>query len=78
MEKIISLDKRSSKNITKIMKQLYAKPVVTIKSLQQTTDLTRPKIVTAIEKLIELDVLQEKKLGREKIYRYERYINIFR
>ena len=76
-DKIIQIDKRSSENVLKIMNHLYRYPVTTSLILQKQLNLTRTKVETALERMVESDIIVRTKIGRRDVYRYERYIDIF-
>ena len=78
-DKIVQLDKRSSKNILKVLEYLYKTPIITTAALQKNMGFTRAIAKNTINKMIEIGMLHKrrKKNKGAQAYEYKEYINIF-
>lgn len=79
MAKIQQLGKRESATSILILNYLFQNPIVTTKTIMQTTGFTRAGAQKAIDKLIEIDILvkQEQESNYDIKYVYSRYLNCF-
>ena len=76
--KIVQTDKRTSENIIKIVENMYRHPVTTSVILQKRLNISRTKVETALERMVNLDIINRTKIGDRTVYRYDRYMDIFR
>lgn len=79
MFKIQKLGKRESATSVVILNFLFQNPIVTTRTIMQTTNFTRAGAQKAIDKLIELDILvkQTQENNYDVKYIYSRYLNCF-
>jgi Fic family protein len=79
MEKIQKLAKRESESSMKVIHYLFAHPIITTKSIMQTTGFSRPGAQKLIDRFIDLDILerQSEKEDYDRKYVYRRYFSAF-
>lgn len=76
-KKILSLG-RSADKANLVFYFLFHTPILTIKDVEKITNLKNPNALSLVKKMVKLKILKEitgKK--RNKIFRYEKYINLF-
>ncbi len=79
MEKIQALAKRESESGMKVIIYLFENPIVTTKSIMQTTGFTRTGAQRVIDRFVALRILEElpTKVNYDKKYIYRRYLDTF-
>lgn len=79
MEKIQSLDRKSSESGALILRKLYSQPIVTTKNIMEWTGFSRPGSLKAIERFVNLGILKprDEKEIYDRSYIYNKYVNIF-
>jgi Fic family protein len=79
MEKVQSLGKTASESSVKVLRNLFALPIVNVNTVKEWTGYTRQGAQRVIDRLVELSILEQKdkteKYGRSFIYR--RYVDAF-
>lgn len=79
MDKVQSLGKTASESAVPVLRQLFVTPIVNVRLMQEWTGYTRPGAQGVIDRLIDLEILEQKdeteKYGRSFIYR--RYVDAF-
>lgn len=76
-EKIVTLG-RSTQKATAVFNSLFHTPLATLKDIERITGLKAPNALALINKLVKLNILKEitgKK--RNRVFAYQRYINLF-
>jgi len=76
-KKISTLGRSTSKAIL-VFNYLFHTPILTIKDVERITELKNPNALSLINKLVNLGILKEitgKK--RNKVFRYQNYVNLF-
>lgn len=76
--KIHSLGRRSKTGMT-VLENLFKLPIVTVRNIEEWTKLSRPRANELVQKLVELEILEQKnkavEYGRE--FWYKNYLNQF-
>jgi Fic family protein len=76
--KIQSLGRRAKTGMT-VMENLYKLPIVSVKKVEEWTELSRPQANDLVKKLVELGILEQRdtdiKYGRE--FWYKKYLDLF-
>jgi Fic family protein len=79
MGKVQTLGKTASESAVPVLRRLFALPIVNVNTVKEWTGFTRQGAQRVIDRLIELDILEQKvkteKYGRSFIYR--RYVDSF-
>jgi Fic family protein len=79
MEKLLALAKRESESGVLVMRNLYAQPIVTTRSVMEWTEFSRTGAQKVIDRFIKLGILDAR--GEEgtydRTYVYKKYLNIF-
>ena len=79
MKKIHALGKTASKSAVEILLQLFKVPIINTSHIQEWTGFTRKGSLTVINRLIDLDILQQKDQNKTygRSFIYKRYVDIF-
>jgi len=79
MKKIHTLGKTASKSAVEILLQLFKTPIINATHIQEWTGFTRKGSLTVINRLIDLDILQQKDKNKTygRSFIYKRYVDIF-
>jgi Fic family protein len=79
MEKIQSLGKRESASGVKLLRQLFATPIVSASTVMEWTGFSRMGAQKVIDRFIKLEILVPKdtKAKYDRTYSYKRYIKVF-
>ncbi len=79
MEKIQALAKRESESSMKVLRYLFANPIVTTKTIMSATGFSRPGAQKVIDRLMKIKILERisEKDEYDRKYVYERYFNAF-
>ena len=79
MEKIQALAKRESESSMKVLRHLFANPIVTTKTIMSATGFSRPGSQKVIDRLMKINILKRisEKDEYDRKYVYERYFNAF-
>jgi Fic family protein len=79
MEKVQSLGKTASESAVNVLRQLFGLPVVNHIIIQRWTGYTQPGAQRVIDRLVELNILEQKDKGAKhgKVYIYRRYVDAF-
>lgn len=79
LEKIQSLAKRESESGVKVLRKLYAQPIITSKTMMEWTGFTRAGAQKVIDRFIKIGILElkENKTGYDRSYIYRRYTDAF-
>lgn len=76
--KIQSLGRRTKTGIT-VLENLYKLPIVSVKKVEEWTELSRPQANDLVKKLVELEILEQRdkdiEYGRE--FWYKKYLDLF-
>lgn len=78
IKKIQSLGRRT-KNGTTVLENLYKLPIISVRKVEEWTNLSRTQSNELVQKLVELDILEQRdknvEYGRE--FRYKDYLELF-
>ena len=79
MEKVQSLGKPSAASGVIVLRQLFALPIVNVAVIQRWTGYSQPGAQRVIDRLLELNILEQKSKGKKyaRSYIYRRYVDAF-
>jgi Uncharacterized conserved protein len=79
LEKIQSLAKRESESGVKVLRKLYAQPIVASKTIMDWTGFTRAGAQKLIDRFVKIGILElkENKTGYDRSYIYREYTDAF-
>ncbi len=79
MAKIQVLAKRESESGMRVLRKLYAQPIVSSRVIMEWTGFSRPGAQKVIDRFMKLGILQikDEKENYDRTYVYHRYLNVF-
>lgn len=79
MKEISEYEELDTTNMKKIINYMYQKPTFTRKMLSEELEISANSTSTAINKLIELDLINETTgYNRNQVFTFKKYINLFK